>query len=89
MEPSQKDFLILLFLNYTEVGNGGASRRQLCTIISKLETWKEFLIYLPRHQTVHIVDAKPLANMGTGMRKAKSIRHILIFFLKMTVFKMA
>lgn len=65
-----------IFFNYTEVGNGGASRRQLCTIISKLETWKEFLIYLPRHQTVHIVDAKPLANMGTGLRKAKSIQQI-------------
>lgn len=64
------------FFNYTEVGNGGASQRELCTIISKLETWKEFSIYLPRHQTVHTVDAKPLANVGTGMRKAKSIQQI-------------
>lgn len=65
-----------IFFNYTEVGNGGASRRQLCTIISKLETWKEISVYLPRHQIVHTVDAKPLTNMGTGMTKTKSIQQI-------------
>lgn len=67
------DFIIFY---YAEVGNGGGSRQELCTIISKLETWKEFSIYLPRHQTVHTVDAKPLAKMGTGMRKAESIQQI-------------
>lgn len=75
MEFSQKVFLIFYF-NYTEVGNAEASQRELCTIISKLETWKEFSIYLPRHQTLHTVDAKPLAGMGTGMRKTKSIQQI-------------
>lgn len=76
MGLSQKNFLIFFFFNYTEVGNGGTSGQESCTIISKLETWKEFSIYLPRHQTVHTVDAKLLANMGTGMRKAKSIQQI-------------
>lgn len=35
------DFIIFY---YAEVGNGGGSRQELCTIISKLETWKEFSI---------------------------------------------
>lgn len=64
------------FLNYIEVGDGGGNCQEFCTIISKLEIWKEFSVYLPRHQTVQSVDAKPLANMGTGMRKAKSIQQI-------------
>lgn len=37
----------LFDFNYTEVGNAEASHRELCTIISKLETWKEFQSIFP------------------------------------------
>lgn len=39
-------------------------------------------MYLPRHQTVHTVDAKPLAKMEIGMGKQSQYNKCIDFLLE-------